>query len=242
MRRRSVLGAVFGVGVSTVAGCLDGSNADDTAGTDDASAVRASDAASSIDDPGWTDERPTGSERNGSESGAEHGTEETPTGGRVDDGDADSDGEDGAWGEAEDEGKDDDVSEAGGEIATYDVDDAVSMTIELDGTENQAVPPGDVETVSDVQYVGLFNVPYVSMTITDAGTESFVEAVEAIGAFDDPSSTDLHTYRDDERLHTSTLGSDLAEQVRRGQFEGTFNSSFGNEEQAEQHIQNLTAD
>ncbi|ARS91536.1 hypothetical protein [Natrarchaeobaculum aegyptiacum] len=57
-----------------------------------------------------------------------------------------------------------------------------------------------------------------------------------------PSATELHTYREGERLHTSTLGSDLAEQVRQGEFEGTLNSSFGNEEQAEQHVEDLTGE
>ncbi|ARS91537.1 hypothetical protein [Natrarchaeobaculum aegyptiacum] len=34
-RRRSFLGAVFGGGIATVAGCLENENADDDAGTDD---------------------------------------------------------------------------------------------------------------------------------------------------------------------------------------------------------------
>lgn len=111
--------------------------------------------------------------------------------------------------------------------------DAVLLTVERDGDELDAVTVGAVASAGSYSYDDVQGVHYVPIELTEDGTSSFVDALEAVDAFEDPQSTEIHTYFQDERIDSHTLGPNLAAAMESGEFDGEFRMIFPDEETAQ---------
>ncbi|SDR42144.1 hypothetical protein [Natronobacterium texcoconense] len=110
--------------------------------------------------------------------------------------------------------------------------DTVLLSVERDGEMRDAVTAQQVAEVGTYEYDDRYGTYYVPLLLTEDGTESFVDALEAVDAFDEPTSTEIHTHLEGEPVDSHALGPDLADAMQSGEFDGQFRPMFPDEESA----------
>ena len=121
-------------------------------------------------------------------------------------------------GTVEDDGTESaDTSEGGGNVlfTVSDGDEEVELTTY-----------GDVATVGDIERSRHTGGYQLRVTLTDEGAAAFADALDAIGAFEDPKVHEIRTYLDGDVIYTATLGPDLAAAIEDGDWGGEMLMQF----------------
>ncbi|MFP8952182.1 hypothetical protein ACLI4Z_04290 [Natrialbaceae archaeon A-arb3/5] len=109
-----------------------------------------------------------------------------------------------------------------------------ALVFSVSGTDGNrdAVTTEQVATVGENEFDEWAGVWYVPVDLTEEGTESFADALGAVGAFEEPGSAEIHTHLDGEIVESHRLGPDLAAAMDSGEFDGEFRAMFQDEESA----------
>jgi hypothetical protein len=110
-------------------------------------------------------------------------------------------------------------ADAASEPTTDSAGDRLRIAVSDGDRERDLVTGADVASVGEVEQSRQGGYQ-VRMTLTDDGTAAFADGLDDVGAFDDPSSHEIRTYIDGERVQTATLGPDLAAVIENDEWDG----------------------
>ena len=118
--------------------------------------------------------------------------------------------------------------------------DDVLYTIERGDRVSEAVTLDQIETIGEPTYDAHRNSYAVSIELTSEGTDDFVSSLDALGALEDPESTEIHTHFDGEVIATHTLGAELAQSMRSGEYDGSQVVTFSEQAPAQEFYVEVT--
>lgn len=126
----------------------------------------------------------------------------------------------------------DDATEPGETTAS----DASGLRIAVadDGEEVELATGDDVATVGEVGSSPRLDGYRLPLTLTDEGTETFLDGLERVGAFENPESHRIRTYFEGELLYEARLGRELADAMESGEWDGQFLFNVSDRETAEE--------
>lgn len=108
------------------------------------------------------------------------------------------------------------------------------ITVADGGEEVELVTGDDVATVGEVESSARLDGYQLPLTLTDEGTEAFLDGLERVGAFEDPERHRIRTYFGGELLYEARLGLELADAMESGEWDGSLLFSVSDREKAEE--------
>ncbi|RQG92927.1 hypothetical protein EA462_01515 [Natrarchaeobius halalkaliphilus] len=118
-------------------------------------------------------------------------------------------------------GEDGGDGESGSDVAARNPEAPLVTTTDDGNDELVLATYGDVVEVSTVDYNDQQGRYYVPIGLTEEATDSFVDDLESIGAFDAPSERELAIHAADEVVDTPVIGRSLADAMQAGEWDGS---------------------